>query len=61
MGGHVKNIVYAEKIWNINHLKERIHAAIGNITLHSLQHVWIETEYHLVICHAMNGVHTEVY
>jgi hypothetical protein len=31
MWGHVKNVVCVEKMQNINHLKERIEAAIRNI------------------------------
>jgi hypothetical protein len=56
MWGHVKNIVYAEKSQNINHLKERTEA-----TLDILQHVWTETEYQLDSCHATNEACIEVY
>jgi putative SOS response-associated peptidase YedK len=35
--GHIKNTAFAERIRNINHLKERTEAAIRSITLDLLQ------------------------
>jgi hypothetical protein len=50
MWGLVKNIAYAENFWNINHLRERIEAAVGSIILDILQSVWTEIEFWLDIC-----------
>jgi hypothetical protein len=39
MWGHVKNTVYAEKIQNVNRLKERTEAKLRSITADILQRV----------------------
>jgi hypothetical protein len=38
--GQIKNIVYAEKIRNIQHLQERITSAIDTVTRGMIQKTW---------------------
>ena len=59
--GYIKNIVYAEKIRNIQHLQERITSAIENVTRDMIQKTWQEIEFHLDISRATNGAHIEMY
>jgi len=40
--GYIKNIVYAEKIRNIQHLQERIASAIEIVTRDMIQKTWQE-------------------
>lgn len=59
--GHIKNVVYSEKIRDINHLRERIVTAVGTVTPDMLVNTWREFEYRLDVCRATNGSHVEVY
>lgn len=59
--GHVKNIVYAQKIRNLDHLRERIIHAVSTVTKEMLQNVWAEVDYRLDVCRARNGGHVELY
>uniref|UniRef100_A0A1B6EKB9 DUF4817 domain-containing protein n=1 Tax=Cuerna arida TaxID=1464854 RepID=A0A1B6EKB9_9HEMI len=59
--GYVKNFVYSEKIRNIDHLRQRIIAAVASVTPNLLTNTWREFEYRLDICRATNGSHIEVY
>jgi len=57
----VKNIVYAEKIRNIQHLQERITSAIETVTRGMIQKTWQEIEFRLDVSRATNGAHIEMY
>lgn len=59
--GHVKNIVYSEKIRDIAHLRERIVEAVASVTPDMLLNTWKETEYRLDVARATNGAHIELY
>lgn len=59
--GYIKNIVYSQKLRDLNHLKERINEAIRTITQDMLDRVWAEIDYRLDICRATNGAHIEMY
>lgn len=59
--GYVKNLVYSEKIRDIDHLRQRIVAAVESVTPDMLTNTWREIEYRLDICRATNGSHIEVY
>ena len=59
--GYIKNIVYAEKIRNIQHLQERITSAIETVTEDMIQKTWQEIEFRLDISRATNGAHIEMY
>jgi len=59
--GYVKNIVYAEKIRNIQHLQERITSAIENVTRDMIQKTWQEIEFRLDVSRTTNGAHIEMY
>jgi len=59
--GYIKNIVYAEKIRNIQHLQERITLAIENVTRDMIQKTWQEIEFRLDVSRATNGAHIEMY
>ena len=59
--GYIKNIVYAEKIRNIQQLQERITSAIETITRDTIQKTWQEIEFHLDVSRATNGAHIEMY
>jgi hypothetical protein len=48
--GYVKNIVYGENIRDLQHLRDRITAAIA---------AWREIKYSLDICRVTNGAHIE--
>jgi len=58
---YFKNIVYAEKIRNIQHLQERITSAIETVTRDMIQKTWKETEFRLDVSRATNGAHIEMY
>jgi hypothetical protein len=45
--GYIKNTVYAEKVIDMQHLKDRICADIETITSEMLTHVWEVGEYTL--------------
>jgi hypothetical protein len=52
--------VYAEKIRDLQNLKDRICAAIETVTPEMLSGVWEEAEYKLDICRVTNGAHIEI-
>ena len=60
-GGYIKNIVYAEKIRNIQHLQDRITSAIETVTRDMIQKTWQAIEFLLDVSRATNGVHIEMY
>jgi hypothetical protein len=57
----VKNIVYQVKINDLQNLKACIKDAVATITPNMLQATWNKVEYHLYICRATLGAHTEIY
>ena len=59
--GYIKNIVYVEKIRNVQHLQERITWAIETVTRKMIQKTWQETEFRLDVSRATNGAHIEMY
>ena len=59
--GYIKNIVYAETIWNIQHLQDRITSAIETVTRDMIQKTWQEIEFRLKVSRATNGAHIEMY
>ena len=59
--GYIKNIVYTEKIRNIQHLQERITSAIETVTRGMIQKTWQEIEFRLDVSRATNGAHIEKY
>ena len=59
--GYIKNIVYAEKIRNIQQLQERITSAIETVTRDMIQKTRQEIEFRLDVSRATNGVLTEMY
>ena len=59
--GYIKNIVYAEKIKNIQHLQERITSAIETVTKDIIQKTWQEIEFRLDVSRATKGAHIEMY
>ena len=59
--GYIKNIVYAEKIRNIQHLQERVTSAIETVTRDMIQKTWQEIEFRLDVSRAANGAHIETY
>ena len=59
--GYIKNIVYAEKIRNNQHLQERITSAIEIVTPGMIQKTWQEKEFRLDVSRAINGAHIEMY
>lgn len=59
--GYVKNLVYAEKIRDLQHLRERIYAAITTVTPEMLQNTWREVDYRLDVCRATGGAHIETF
>src|SRR5215469_14982797 len=59
--GHVKDMMYSEKIHNLQHLVHRITQAIESITTDNLASVWREVDNRLDICRACNGQHIEIY
>ena len=58
--GYIKNIVYAEKIRNIQHLQDRITSAIETVTRVMIQKTWQETEFRLDVSRATNVEHIEM-
>ena len=60
-GGYINNIVYAEKIRNIQHLQDRITSAIETVTRDMIQKTWQEIEFRLDVSRATNGAHIEIY
>ena len=60
-GGYIKNIVYAEKLRNIQHQQDRITSAIETVTRDMIQKTWQEIEFHLDVSRATNCAHKEMY
>ena len=58
--GYIKNIVYAEKIRNIQHLQDRITSATETVTRDMIQKTWQEIELSLDVSRATNGAHIEI-
>ena len=58
---YIKNIVYAEKIRNIQHLQDRIKSAIQTVTRDMIQKTWQEIEFLLDVSRATNGAHIGMY
>jgi hypothetical protein len=56
-----KYILYAEKIRNVNYLREGTDAAIRSSTPDIFQRVWTEIECQLDICHVVNSAHIKMY
>jgi hypothetical protein len=61
MWGYIKNIVYAAKLRNIQHLQERITSAIETVTRDMIQERWQEIEIRLDVSRATNDAHFEMY
>ena len=59
--GYIKNIVYAEKIRNIQQLQERVTSAIETVTRDMIQKTWQETEFRLDVSRATNAAHIGIY
>jgi hypothetical protein len=60
-GWYIKNIVYAEKIRNIQHLQERITSAIETVTRDMIQKTWKGIEFRVDVSKATNGAHIQMY
>jgi len=58
---YIKNIVYAEKMRNIQHLQERITSAVETVTRDMIQKTRQEIEFRLDVSRATNGAHIEMY
>jgi len=59
--GYIKDIGYAEKIRNIQHLQDRITSAIETVTRDMIQKTWKEIEFRLDVSRATNIAHIEIY
>jgi len=59
--GHIKNLVYAEKIRDVRHLRERIVNCVASVPPDMLARTWGEVEYRFDVCRATNGAHIELY
>jgi len=59
--GYIKNIVYGEKIRNIQHLQERNTSVFETVTRDMIQKTWQETEFRLDVSRATNVAHIEMY
>ena len=57
--GYITNIVYAEKIRNIQHLQESITSAIETVTRDMIQKTW--QEFGLDVSRATNDAYIEMY
>lgn len=55
------NTVYSVKIRNLNQLRELIRDAKSNVTQEMLRNVWLEVEFQLDSCKALNCGHVEIY
>jgi len=58
---YIKNIVYAEKIRNIQHLQDRITSATETVARDMIQKAWQEIEFGLDVFRATDGAHIEMY
>jgi len=59
--GYIKNIVFAEKIRNIQHLQDRITSAIETVTRDMIKKTWQEIEFRLDVSRATNAADIEIY
>ena len=59
--GYIKNIVYAEKIRNIQSLQDRITSASETVTGDMIQKTSQEIEFSLDVSRSTNGAHIEMY
>ena len=59
--GYIKNIVYAEKIRNIQQLHDRITSAIETVTRDMIKKTWQEIEFRLDVSRVTNDAHIEMY
>jgi hypothetical protein len=59
--GYIKKNMYAKKIRDLQHLKDRICAATETVVPEMLSRVWVEAEYRLDIHRVTNGAHIEIY
>jgi len=59
-GRYIKNIVYVEKIRNIQHLQDRITSAIETVTRDMIQKTWQEIEFRLDVSRATKVAHIEM-
>ena len=58
--GYKKNIVYAEKIRNIQYLQERITSAIETVRRDMIHKTWKEIEFRLDVSRAINDANIEI-
>lgn len=61
MWGCVKNIVYSNKIQELNHLHEWIIITIATVTPEMTLHTWAETEYCYDVSRAANEAHFNIF
>jgi hypothetical protein len=59
--GHVKDIVYQTKVWDIANLKPRTTDAIATTDEGTVQGTWQEILYRLDVLCATNGAHIVLY
>jgi hypothetical protein len=59
--GCVKNIVYADRIHDLNHLWERIYATVAKTTLDMLHITWDKIKYYLDACKTTSRAHINSY
>ena len=59
--GYIKNIVYAEKIRNVQHLQDRITSAIETVTRDMIQKTWQEVQFRLDVSRGTGVAHIEMY
>jgi hypothetical protein len=59
--GHIKDIVYSERVESLPDLRCRITAAIAAVPVDELSRVWGELEFCFDVCRAVNGVHIELH
>jgi hypothetical protein len=57
----MKDLVYQMKVQDVDELRHQIAAAYKTVTPVMLKNTWQEVEYHLDICLATKGPHTEIY
>jgi hypothetical protein len=60
-GGFVKDTVLREKVQNVYELRDTIVRTTDSVTNEMLVQTWTETQYHLDVCNATNGAHTDIY
>jgi hypothetical protein len=60
-GGYVRNIVYAITVCDLEHLQQRITAAVEAVMPGVLHHTLTETECCLDVCRVTNGALIKTY